>query len=110
MTYSVVLHSFSTQSEDSMTDRLRKAAQVLRERAEKATPGPWTEGKIIYGQVIAPDPDDDRGLLVSDSPESRDAQWIATIHPGVGLALADWLHAVADRGNVPDPHEADEPC
>ena len=82
---------------------------MLRERAEAATPGPWQcdeewapvtagpdsvfhgyycGGCHACGQEIRDDAE------VSISPENR--TYIATMHPGVGLALADWLDAEAD--------------
>jgi hypothetical protein len=89
-------------------EKLREAAKVLRERAETATAGPWAfyemhgrdftdEGWSIIG-VRA-----EAGEVAMTYPVSKerdeheaDAIYIATMHPGVGLALADWLDASAD--------------
>lgn len=60
---------------------LRKAASLMRERAEAATPGPWI-------------------------PFDADADHIASWHPAVALAVADWLDATADdwdRSTAPIP-------
>ena len=88
---------------------LRDAAKVLRERAEKATPGPW------YWEAKSTEewPSGDQSLLTRHrkdggdfdpavlygwgydasgiDAEQADRDYIATMHPGVGIALADWL-------------------
>jgi len=79
---------------------LRDAAKVLRERAEKATPGPWhAEGKVGQTKEIHAGPGMLRGigrdLAVAERVFGRDANYILTMHPGVGLALADWLESMA---------------
>lgn len=68
--------------------RLREAARVLRERAEAATPGPWEMFRDPIG--IHVESGGERGLIA-------DAVYIATMHPGVGLALADWLDTAANN-------------
>lgn len=84
-------------------DKLRQAAKVLRERAESATPGPWEayrRNHPLYGPIFGLhniDPVAD--LIDGDVVESQDVaagdvDYIATMHPGVGLALADWLDTV----------------
>lgn len=99
-------------------DRLKEAARVLRERAEAATPKghthPWLYTDATYG-----DPADGpthvavtccgangvevRHFLHADDGShetSETARYIATMHPGVGLALADWLDVEADEQEV----------
>lgn len=78
---------------------LRAAATRLRETAEAATPGPWidvqmgSEGSAVWagGNTI----------LTARKPatcrEFADATYIALMSPPVGLAVADWLEATADR-------------
>lgn len=97
----------------SALDDLREAAKVLRERAEAATPGPWRtehhsepdrdlEHYLILGVTnrhqVTPIPlrtmTEDAGFY---SQAEADVTYGATMHPGVGLALADWLDAVAVR-------------
>jgi hypothetical protein len=98
-------------------ERLREAAKVLRERAEAATPGRWGVGNgdtvateveqvsrsgFRFEHTIARlddlDYDDDYAEPRSnDARPEDDALWIATMQPSVGLALADWLDAVAQR-------------
>ena len=75
----------------SAAETLREAAKVLRGRAEAATPGPWAvrAGNVEhYFPYLG-------GYGVIASPLESDATLIATMHPGVALALADWLDAEA---------------
>ena len=79
------------------SQKLRDAAKVLREKAEAATPGPW-EATDNFGHdagrayVIPSDPEIPTYVSAGGSPdEDRDADYIAAVHPLVGLALADWL-------------------
>ena len=68
-------------------ERLRAAATWLREVAEDATPGSW---EVIGGGEYLQGPD----ILVGGgvgSTTATDADYIATMHPYVALALADWL-------------------
>ena len=82
-------------------DRLREAARVLRERAEAATPGPWLHipasvcGPGTLGGGMTGDPEEHVYMGNQHPPE--DAAYIATMHPGVGLALADWLDTAANN-------------
>lgn len=94
---------------------LRRAAKVLRERAEAATDGPWrvaAEGS--EGSRIAPDCEDKRERVrwIANvngrvQPEDgRNARYMALVDPPVGLALANWLEIVAawpdeGLGNIP---------
>ena len=89
--------------------RLREAAKVLRERAEAATPGPWQAVAGAWGlpsdgpdhmRVLQPphhNASDALARLEYDRQGGDDAAYIATVHPLVGLALADWLDAEADE-------------
>lgn len=95
---------------------LRQAAETLRGFAQKATPGPWTGRAEVacydHGCSDPTRPADGAcyGVRVSAPSESYflsgprhhdlaraegDAGLIATMHPGVGLALADWLDRAA---------------
>lgn len=110
-------------------ETLTAAAKLLRERATAATPGPWTWLRwhsdcpancddpacflLIVGSPHGPvgDADVDRPevFAVERSVQERgegDAAFIALMHPGVGLALADWLNSAAgDAEQIgPDPH------
>lgn len=81
----------------SALDDLRSAAQVLRERAEAATAGSWhADAWEIYSGHVG-------GLWVAESCDTDDppraegnGRYIATVHPGVGLALAQLLDEHAD--------------
>lgn len=79
----------------SPVDELRAAATKLRTLAEAAIPGPWDFGddglvwdSPVPGRAAFPDP-------VSGSVLIENAAYIATMHPGVAVALADWLAAIA---------------
>ena len=100
-------------------DELRTAAETLRKLAADATPAPWTWKRwhsdtcpadcddptcflLIVGSPCGPvgDADVDREVFaVERSVQERgesDADYIAAMHPGVGLALADWLESTAE--------------
>jgi len=91
-------------------DVLSRAAALLRARAKAATPGPWRLSNSRYGALVADQPHPDRlnpaaggwawedaygGCLVGESLMRQDREYLATLHPGVGLAIADWLDATA---------------
>lgn len=86
----------------SPADELRTAATRLRSLATAATPGPWEQTGIgdygwavHFGHAAA-------GVETEDSDQGRaDADYIATMHPGVGLALAAWLESEAEFGVNP---------
>ena len=88
----------------SAADTLRRAAEVLRERAGVATPGPWepyvlgSEGYDVRGpQTSIPGRRIARSTRVARcgyeewEVDKANAAYIATVDPTVGLALADWL-------------------
>ena len=56
-------------------EELRQAAKLMREQAQAATPGPWS--------------------AFAECHETPDAKYIAGMHPGVALAVADWLETEA---------------
>lgn len=82
----------------STIDTLRRAEARLREKAGKATGGPWTtQWYEHYVHIYAPnrilsercpypytDAEDEHGW---------DADYMALMHPPVAVALADWLGA-----------------
>lgn len=88
-------------------DVLRKAAALMRERAEAATGGPW----LAYGHTV-----EGAGTVYFDKHSLHgDADHIASWHPAVALAVADWLDDIATRHSPSDePVELclhmDEPC
>ena len=87
-------------------ETLRSAAKLMRERAEKATPGPWkpmvlgSEGYLVladWGTVR------DRGRhrvgrfgLKDWDGDRADAEYVAGMQPLVALAVADWLDRFSD--------------
>jgi hypothetical protein len=83
-------------------DLLRQAATLLRERADAAPPGPW-HAEWFGQEYVVLDPTGDSVIestyVVSDNGiagyRREDCghveDYIATMHPGVGHALADWL-------------------
>jgi hypothetical protein len=73
---------------------LREAAALMRERAEYATTGPWTtpEPEDEYWgprDVVGPGEPGFRYLICERA--GNDAEHIASWHPAVALAVADWL-------------------
>lgn len=104
-------------------DELRTAAQQLRKRATAATPGPWQRplntrykctvtGALPEGERgqwidgIDPATEQRERATVATIPTwsngrhsrqrgGRDLEYIASMHPGVGVAVADWLDAAA---------------
>lgn len=75
---------------------LRQAAETLRVRAGDPTvPGPWLAvTRPGTGQAWIDMPDVD-GHAFGMHGWPFEAQYIATMHPGVGLALADCLEQTA---------------
>jgi hypothetical protein len=87
---------------------LRQAATILRKRAEGATPGPWfldaAGATGVYTEARVSETSQDVALPVIH-PGGLDGtdRYIATMHPGVGLALAGVLDLTAKE------HEGDGP-
>lgn len=94
-------------------DILRRAAALMRERADAATPGCWLQAFEQDGEVLADGsgyagdyyPSSDvhiyeyDGHVVGEVNTERpdDAAHIASWHPAVALAVADWLELQARR-------------
>lgn len=81
-------------------EKLRRAAEVLRERAEAATPGPWTtpDGNDEYinpTDVVSVGEPGKRWIICEHA--GQDAPFIATMNPTVALAVADWLDDAASN-------------
>ena len=84
----------------SAADRFREAAALLRGLVEAATPGPWiAEYSKKSGHCVI-DAESQNALdsvvRATHFRDVGDAAYIATMHPGVGLALASWLDLAAD--------------
>jgi hypothetical protein len=79
------------QGTPSAVETLQAAARLMRERAQGAVSAPWTwfvtvdrRWAVVTGQAhVAQCADDD------------DADYIASWHPAVALAVADWLENVS---------------
>lgn len=92
------------------SEELRQAAALMRERALKAIPSPWvaeplgSEGYAIFGPGINPNAASVRlrvrrwvaRIGMNDWSVDKDtAKHIASWHPAVALAVADWLESEA---------------
>jgi hypothetical protein len=83
-------------------DELRAAARTLRALLAdpELTPDPWLSmdrgDRVLWDGEGA---EDQPPVYVIDEPMSNgaNADYIAVMHPGVGLAVADWLEAEARR-------------
>lgn len=99
---------------------LRRAAAKMRENAQAATPSPWGRASTDGQGVAVHHGSHDTVCLYTDRP---DAIHIASWHPAVALAVADWLdsayrdwefsenslgamsvRAMSGRKNDPDPY------
>ena len=91
-------------------EELRLAARLLRERAGTATPGPWqhmclgSEGCLVlrtsgtlrergHGRVA-------RFGHKEWKADHADAEYVASMHPAVALAVADLLDKIAWMGEL----------
>lgn len=80
---------------------LRRAAALMRERAEAASPPPWVAFRAratnpldrapIIGVTRDLAVDYDTDLFATQKCRAEDAEHIASWHPAVALAVADWL-------------------
>lgn len=90
-------------------EEIRAAAAKIRTLASEATPAPWTQ-RWDHQELQVHGPDQEYPYSVVEwtyavatvepqATEQRaecdtaDADWIATMHPGVGEKLARWLEA-----------------
>ena len=91
----------------SAAETLRRAAALMRERAEAATSGPWLADRVHSGGVMgvavtAPvELTADGSIIgVTDIVVPADGHHIASWHPAVALAVADWLDEAADVADM----------
>jgi hypothetical protein len=88
---------------------LRRAAEKMRALAGAATAGPWratphgrppTQSWYVTGLhtliTTGLHEDIDDHELVAIEHDRADAQYIAAVHPGIGLLVADQWDAIAD--------------
>ena len=101
-------------------DELRAAAAKIRDLTAETTGAPWTtswsEQQYEVKSPSGIDPIAEWTYAIAtwepEASEQRaecdtaDADWIATMHPGIGTALAAWLESAArDAREIgPDPH------
>lgn len=101
-------------TENTAVEMLRRAAALMRERATKAPPGPWfvTDGAARYGGLVAaptdvfPEDDGYAGHLIGESMSPANREYVASMHPPVALAVADWLDGVAEAQSFADQRRA----
>lgn len=75
-------------------EMLRRAAALMRERAEAANEGPWlTASDNKRRDVLA-------GSGGAIKSRHANAAHIASWHPAVALVVADWLEAEAESHRV----------
>ena len=76
-------------------ETLRRAASLMRERAEAATPTEWDW--CLTGPFFVVAENDPRGdeAFVASVPSKADAAHIASWQPAVAIAVADWLDLMA---------------
>jgi hypothetical protein len=96
-------------------DLLRRAAKEMRERAEAATPGPYyvQPNDLIGGFMVrdeAEPPSTGHGRDVGDFMTVDDCRHIASWHPAVALAVADWLENEAELEEGWSAYEAVPQC
>lgn len=84
-------------------DLLRRAATLARETAEAATCVPWTAELHHHRQTGAPAGAEVHPVVEMEGngdggvSKHADARHIALWHPGVALAVAEWLDYTADH-------------
>lgn len=87
------------------TERLRHAAALMRERAEAAQSGAWEVSREDRGLmpewgIYSTDAGHDFALVEDEDSAAHIASW----HPAVALAVADWLEATAARMDLKHNH------
>jgi hypothetical protein len=85
----------------------------MRQRAQEATDGPWSVASWHHNTVMPtkwaaewgrPASGDRGPFAAMTTHEPADAEHIASWHPLVALAVADWLDVTADRIDAGRPH------
>lgn len=76
-------------------DLLRRAATLMRERARAATPGTWQHfgDTIVWPSDNGPAANDP--IMAFNEAHEECAAHVASWHPLVALAVADWLDFIA---------------
>lgn len=90
-------------------EELRAAAEKLRGLAAAATQGTWHvvpyQGNITGHEAgIGTTPDEDdivgTGYEGGGIEWEKDARYVVAMQPGIGTALADWLHTAAANADA----------
>jgi hypothetical protein len=92
-------------------ETLRRAAALMRELAQAATPGPWlVEADDFYVNVLVDESGPGQVYIARDFQQGHDdgesdAAYVASWDPAVAFAVADWLgdHAEAADSLLIDP-------
>lgn len=96
----------------SDADLLRRAAALMRKRAENVAqvcPPPWVDSASPFASFGHSLVDNQGAELSSAAPVVLDH--LASWHPAVALAVADWLDGFADETEVLNSHASDcRPC
>ena len=90
---------------------LRRAASLMRERAEAADAGPWTQDSQVRGDTVIFNAEGEwvtnvtsgrtyAENIVTFDHEVANGEHIASWHPAVALAVADWLATEAAEWEV----------
>jgi hypothetical protein len=84
-------------------DTLRRAASLMRQRAESAPAGSWDVDEIDAIWVDHDPHGTSSSCLVDRFPMWAEGagEHIASWHPAVALAVADWLDATAAENDAP---------
>jgi hypothetical protein len=90
-------------------EELQGAAHKLRTLTIDVTPAPWrVHNPNGYPQAVYGDASNSLFCEVLDDIDQPKphAPYIAAMHPGVALAVADWLESAAEDAEQigPDPH------
>ena len=84
---------------------IREAARHMRERAQSAQPGPWHIGNAVDPTQLCNIHTFPQSSGVADGLRWLDAEYIASWHPGVALAVADLLQVLSRMPSI--AHAAD---
>ncbi|MGH6691716.1 MAG: hypothetical protein ACREF4_13675 [Gammaproteobacteria bacterium] len=105
----------------SAVEEVRRAAALMRERAQAATPGAWrdsaVDGSNRYAALVSDVPPrrpgggegwhyeaDYGGYLIGESLTKHDRAHIASWSPPVALAVANWLDDAANWAEEEEAH------
>lgn len=74
----------------SDVDLLRRAAALMRERAQAVTSGAWRPVRVISDHTVA-------AITLNESIEDNDGEHIAGWSPAVAITVADWLDRMVNE-------------